>query len=176
MKQIEIIQLDEPGALNYLLNFFPLDSSDDLSNKTYTQNGIQTHNILGNIDEGLIRHLSVRYFIPAINKLTSEYIDYIDIRILYSHLIEYKQEGSQMLHCHVDREDFGFILYLNDCPDGGTLFYSNHPQESPLNILPKQGKLVIFPSYLYHEGLLTNSNKKVLVGGIGLKNRNWNIN
>jgi hypothetical protein len=131
--------------------------------------------MLGKIDESLMRHLSIRYLTPAINKLISEYIDYTDIRFLYSHLIEYMQEGKQELHCHVDKEDFGFILYLNDCPDGGTVFYSNHPHESPLEILPKQGKLVIFPSYLYHEGLETNNNKKVLVGAIGLKNRYWKI-
>jgi hypothetical protein len=175
MEQIEIIQLNEPEALNYLLDFFPLDSSYDLSNKTYTQNGIQTYNMLEKIDKSLILHLSTLYIAPALNKLVSKYISYTNFSILYLHLIEYNQEGSQNLHNHFNREDFGFILYLNDCPDGSTIFYSNHPHESPLNVFPKKGKLVIFPSYLYHEGLETNNNKKVLVGAIGLNNRNWNI-
>ena len=175
MKQIKILQLNEPEALNYLLNFFPLDPSNDVSNETCTRKGIQTLNILEKIDKSLIQHLSNYYLYPNVNKLSPEFVSHDGIILLYTHLIEYKENGSQILHTHIYDEDFGFILYLNDCPDGSTFFYPNNPQESPLNVVPKQGKLIIFPSYLYHEGLETNSNKKVLVGGIGLKNRNWKI-
>ena len=176
MDKVTVIRLNEPKILDYLLGFFPLDPSDDLSHQTYTQNGIQTHNMLKKIDESLMWHLASNYFIPTINKFISSNLSYDNINILYLHMIEYRGNGSQDLHCHVDVEDFGFIIYLNDCPDGGTLFYSNNPHELPFNVLPQKGKLVIFPSYLYHEGLETNSNKKVLVGGISLRNRNWNIN
>jgi hypothetical protein len=171
MKQIEIIQLDEPEALNYLLGFYPL--GEDVSQQTSTYNGKQTSNMVSKVEPSLLSHLLHRYFIPAHRKIKPSRYSVTELEIDWLHFIEYFGGGEQMGHTHVNNEDYSFILYLNDCSDGATIFYGPDPSISPLEVLPKKGKLVIFPSYIYHKAKVTNSNKKILVGSLLEIGKKW---
>ena len=171
MKQIEVIQLNEPELIDYLLGFYPL--SEDISQQTSTYNGRQTPNMVGKIEPSLLSHLLHRYFIPAHHKIKSSRYSVTDIDIDWLHFIEYFGDGEQKGHTHVDNEDYSFILYLNGCNDGSTIFYNPDPNLPRIVISPKIGQLVIFPSDIYHKAQSTNQNKKVVVGSLLEIGKKW---
>jgi hypothetical protein len=165
---LQIIEVKiKDSILEYFLNF-PKPSPSNLI--TGTKNGNQTPNIVSLIDPNLILHLKTNYLIPSINKIKGNY-NYTDIDIDWVHHITYNLQGKQLVHNHEEFEDFSFILYLNDCPDGHTIFYT-FPK--PTILTPSKGKLVIFKSHLYHEATQSINLKQVIVGAIQLQEKKWN--
>ena len=158
----------ENSILDYFLNL-QIPTSFAFPDNPCTKNGEQTLNIIELIDSNLILHLKKNYLIPSINKIKGNY-DFKNIDVDWVHHIVYNSQGKQLVHNHEYYEDFGFILYLNDCPDGQTIFYT-FPK--PTISTPSKGKLVIFKSYLHHEALKTINSKQVIVGSIQLQGREW---
>lgn len=158
----------ENSILNYFINLQkPL--SPGFSDHPRTKKGNQTNNLVKLIDSNLILHLKKNYFIPSINKIKGNY-NFENINIDWIHHIFYNSQGEQLVHNHEYYEDFSFILYLNNCPDGQTIF---HTFPKPTILTPSKGKLVIFKSHLYHEAVETISSKQVIVGSIQLQGKEW---
>ena len=165
MKNIITLKVED-SVVDYFLNLPNLPNTEE---KTSTVNGHQTPNIISVIDSQLISYLKMQYIIPSVKQMMGNYnID--SLRIDHIHHIKYNKQGTQDIHSHELHEDYSFILYLNDCNDGHTIFY-NYPK--PHILTPKRGEMTIFKSYLYHEGLETNSFKQVIVGGIKEMGKEW---
>jgi len=158
----------EDDIVNYFLNL-NITSEEDVSKETATIKGYQTSNIIHLIDPQLISFLKTKYFSPAINNMKGDYI-IKDLEIDHIHYIKYDTQGKQKEHNHEFWEDYSFILYLNNCNDGHTLFYDI---PKPHVTTPKKGEIVLFKSYLYHEGLESNSSKEIIVGSIREIGKKW---
>jgi len=119
----------------------------DASEKTCTQHGFQTPNIVNLFDEKLLQKI-----LPIKNYYKE---------IFHIHYISYLSGGYQDEHDHKATEKYSFILYLNDS-DGKTYF------KKPINkkVTPKKGKLVFFNSSIPHGGEKSFKNKQVLVGAV----------
>ena len=120
---------------------------EDVSEKTCTQHGFQTPNIVSLFNEELLQKI-----LPIKNYYKE---------IFHIHYINYLSGGYQREHHHKTTEKYSFILYLNDS-DGKTFF------KEPINkkITPKKGKLIFFNSSIFHGGEKSFKNKKVLVGAV----------
>ena len=83
------------------------------------------------------------------------------MKIYHIHYIKYNEGGYQKEHNHAHNEKYSFILYLNNS-SGDTVF------KEPINkrITPELGKLIFFKANVFHRGEITNSTKKILVGGV----------
>ena len=167
MKSLIEIKVED-SILDYFLNL-PKPSPSKVSSGT--KNGDQTSNIIEIVDPNLILHLKENYLIPSINKIKGNY-NFKDINLEWIHHIHYKSQGEQSVHNHEDFEDFSFILYLNNCSDGHTIFYT-FPK--PTIITPFKGKLILFKSHLYHEAVKTTNSKQVIVGSVQLQEKTWNL-
>jgi len=158
----------EDNIINYFLTL-NVTSEKDISKDTATIRGYQTSNIIHLIDSQIIASLKSKYFFPAINYMKGNYV-IKDLEIDHIHYIKYDAQGKQEGHTHEFWEDYSFILYLNNCNDGHTLLY-DYPK--PHVTTPKKGEMVLFKSYLYHEGLETNSSKQIIVGSIREVGKKW---
>jgi len=127
------------------LNFFK-NANLVCKDKTCTENGFQTENILNFTNSRELADELMR----TINK---------NDNLFHIHLIEYFLDGHQNSHNHETTEDFSFILYLNDA-DGNTVF------EKYGEIKPEKGKLIYFQSDIWHYGRPSTMNKKVAVGAL----------
>ena len=128
-------------------------------NDTTTVNGFQTGNIL-QLDENDV--------IQKLNFLKQKIENKCKCKFIYhwAHLIEYENDGHQELHSHDQNEDFSLIIYLNSCSDGVTEFLLNEKRKSYVRYPPEKGRCIMFLSSIYHRGLPTTQNKKVLVLGL----------
>ena len=89
----------------------------------------------------------------------------------WAHLIQYENDGHQELHNHDQNEDFSLIIYLNSCSDGVTEFLLNEKRKSYVRYPPEKGRCIMFLSSIYHRGLPTTQNKKVLVLGLNFNKK-----
>ncbi len=126
---------------------------------TQTVNGFQTNNILA---------LNENDVIMKLNLLKEKIEKKCKCKFIYhwAHLIEYENDGHQELHNHDQNEDFSLIIYLNSCSDGVTEFLLNDKRKSYVRYPPEKGRCIMFLSSIYHRGLPTTQNKKVLVLGL----------
>lgn len=144
------IHLETIDYLNNLLSFSMKNlPAYNLKNPTCTKNGYQTDNIIIYLNDSYKKEILKKHF---------------DIKDLFHlHLIHYHSNGNQIKHNHRNSEKYSFIVYLNDA-DGDTVFYLKNNKE--YRITPKKGKIVYFPGYLDHEGLLSTKNKRIAVGAL----------
>jgi len=156
--------------VNYFIDFLDNYSNDDFidTSNVCTLNGNQTPNVLSQIDPNIVAQIKTNYLLPSINIIKGWY-KLEDIEIDSIHLIEYLNQGKQTIHNHENWEDYSWIIYLNDS-DGDTIFYT-FPKH--IQISPKKGKIVIWKSYIDHEGLESLKNKKVVVGSIKEIGKKW---
>ena len=128
-------------------------------NDTTTVNGFQTGNIL-QLDENDV--------IQKLNFLKQKIENKCKCKFIYhwAHLIQYENDGHQELHNHDQNEDFSLIIYLNSCSDGVTELLLNEKRKSYVRYPPEKGRCIMFLSSIYHRGLPTTQNKKVLVLGL----------
>ena len=133
-------------------------------NDTTTVNGIQTGNIL-QLDENDV--------IQKLNFLKQKIENKCKCKFIYhwAHLIQYENDGHQELHNHDQNEDFSLIIYLNSCSDGVTEFLLNEKRKSYVRYPPEKGRCIMFLSSIYHRGLPTTQNKKVLVLGLNFNKK-----
>ena len=157
----------ENDIVEYFSNF---KTPPPISNNSInTFKGNQTPNIVKDIDPHVLNNLKFNYILPFIKELQGSY-DITDLKIYHLHHIKYNSQGKQKIHDHSYHEDYSFIIYLNNCTDGQTIFYT-YPK--PLTIFPKKGNMVLFKANIPHEGLETNSFKQVIVGGIREIGKTW---
>ena len=133
-------------------------------NDTTTVNGFQTGNIL-QLDENDV--------IQKLNFLKQKIENKCKCKFIYhwAHLIQYENDGHQELHNHDQNEDFSLIIYLNSCSDGVTEFLLNEKRKSYVRYPPEKGRCIMFLSSIYHRGLPTTQNKKVLVLGLNFNKK-----
>jgi len=100
-------------------------------------------------------------------KLSVEYYHNARLEYKFVHFFDYGHfEGSAMdWHDHVNAEDYVFIIYLNDCTDGETIFDKNEL----VKLIPSKGLTVYFDSKVPHCAAYSK-NKKILVGGLKIIN------
>jgi hypothetical protein len=119
-------------------------------------NGVKdTCTILGFQSENILKHSKYSHFKDTIEKILKK-----KYNVFHIHLIDYEKNGYQLEHDHKQTEDCSFILYLNDCDTGHTVF------EKSLRIKPEKNKLIVFKSDLKHYGETCLSNKKIAVGAM----------
>ena len=137
-------------TVDKILDCIKNNNFEDISFRTMTEKGFQTGNIINYFSKELLKEI-----LP---------FNGFDERCFHLHYIEYSDGGRQVNHNHIDTEEYSFIVYLNDS-DGGTYF------QEPINtkVVPEKGKVIIFKSSVYHGGLPSFKNKKVLVGSIDKK-------
>jgi|TARA_R100001086_G_C11716993_1_gene225817 hypothetical protein len=128
--------------LNIIKKYKGLDCSD----KTCTNNGFQTENIIE------LFNLNILKKIVPVNNLHE--------KIFHLHYIKYGKGGWQKEHFH-EPDDLSFILYLNNS-DGDTVL------KYPVNkrFTPKKGKIIVFSGKISHYAEPSFKGKKVLVGAI----------
>ena len=119
----------------------------DVSFGTATKNGFQTPNILSYNKYKKLKNVMQ-------NIMPKKY------DLFHIHLIEYFKNGYQKGHNHKNTEKYSFILYLNDCDTGHTVFNND------IKIKPEKNKLVLFDSDIWHYGEVCLTNKQVAVGAM----------
>ena len=129
--------------------------------KSCTFKGIQSSNLLEFDDESLYNNL---------NSIKTKFENLFEVGFEYHwvHLIEYEPGGYQKIHSHDHNEDFSFVLYLNDCVDGHTVFMLNEKRNIAAEVKPTFGKSVIFLSSIKHFAKTCTETKRVLVCGLKL--------
>lgn len=85
------------------------------------------------------------------------------LKYFYLHMIDYENGGEMASHTHDHNEDYSFILYLNSCDDGDTVF----DIDSEVKVKPVKNKLALFSSDISHSSIFSNK-KRILVGGLKL--------
>ena len=60
-------------------------------------------------------------------------------------------------------EDYSFVLYLQDSENGHTCFEIDN---KIVKVKPEKGKLVFFPSDIWHWGEKSSGKKKIAVGAL----------
>jgi|TARA_E500000318_G_C3563138_1_gene214450 hypothetical protein len=95
-----------------------------------------------------------------------ETIPYKDCILHHVHLIHFYESGYEKAHDHQATEDFSFILYLSDSEDGYTCFKL---KEQIFKVKPEKGKIIFFPSNIWHWGDPSSGNKKIAVGALNKK-------
>ena len=116
-----------------------------------SENAYQTPNIL---DFNVFRD-AAQLLIP--------YIPYdLKLELFHIHLISYYNQGHQRAHDHIATEDFSFILYLSDSQDGHTCFF----KENTIKIKPERGKIIFFPSNIWHWAEANSGDKNLAVGAL----------
>ena len=146
---LEEFQISDEIVDNLLITLEAFKEKNISVSDTYTKNGFQTTNIL---DYKAPKELS-KLIMKEINK---------ELNLFHIHLIEYFNQGEQLVHNHEATEDYSFILYLNDS-DGNTVF------ENIGEITPKRGKLIFFKSNIKHFGKPSFRNKKIAVGALKIR-------
>ena len=149
------------------LKIYPAETS--FSNQV----GYQGDNLL-DLDNPDVTEIAVilRFHLSKFFMLSQECLDFV-----FLHFIDYDKGGYMKEHDHKDKEDLTFLLYLNDCPDGDTVFYLNSAddrsrQRSKIAVKPKKGRLAVFSSMVPHEGTITHNNKKIFAGGLSYNSIN----
>ena len=140
------IQKDITEEFIKILNEFKILKLDT-SLGTCTKNGFQTSNILEYPKYKNLKNVMQ-------NILPKKY------DLFHIHLIDYEPGGYQLEHNHTQTEKYSFILYLNNCDTGCTVFENN------LKIKPETNKLIVFDADKWHHAEINLSSKKVAVGAM----------
>jgi len=140
------IQKDITEEFIKILNEFKILKLDT-SFGTCTKNGFQTSNILEYPKYKNLKNVMQ-------NILPKKY------DLFHIHLIEYFINGYQEGHNHIKTEKYSFILYLNDCNTGHTVFNNN------IKVKPEKNKLILFDSDIWHYSEVCLTNKQVAVGAM----------
>lgn len=90
-------------------------------------------------------------------------IPYEDCILHHVHLIHFYESGYEKAHDHQATEDFSFILYLSNSEDGNTCFQL---EKETYKVKPEKGKIIFFPSNIWHWGEPSSGNKKIAVGAL----------
>jgi len=140
-------------------------------NETTSRNVLfQTGNVIYKFDQNFINSLKRECVLPFWESFQRAYV-VDDLDIDYIHLIKYSKGGKQLPHEHFAKEDYSFIIYLDNDENGGTLFYT---WEGTFTIPSERGRIIIFPSNMVHESLPA-TNKRVLVGALREIGKKWVI-
>tara|TARA_E500000305_G_C3850758_1_gene156022 strand:- start:4 stop:501 length:498 start_codon:yes stop_codon:yes gene_type:complete len=83
--------------------------------------------------------------------------------LFHIHLLHFFNKGFEKPHDHQKTEDYSFIAYLQDSEDGNTCFQMD---DEVIKIKPEKGKIVFFPSSIWHWGEPSSGNKKLAVGAL----------
>jgi hypothetical protein len=168
---LQIYQLEDLSICDRLierLNHIRKNKLSENNNNTcFKSQGYQSGNLLELEDPDLLEFSSLMRFHLARNfGIDQEGLDFV-----FLHFLDYGQQGRMDEHDHKDKEDLTFLLYLNDCTDGDTVFYLNFANErsrqrSQIAVNPKKGRLAVFSSVIPHEGTITHNNKKIFAGGL----------
>jgi hypothetical protein len=132
------------------------------ANKVVTENGDHTDNLL-DYDDDLVN------FLESIKQDFEKKFEQ-KFELFWSHIIHYYPGGYQKFHKHDHNEDFGFLIYLNDCDGGETVFTLNEKRKTIKSIKPRKGNGIFFLASLGHYGDVCKTEKKVLFCGLKLKN------
>lgn len=146
-------------------------SKEDLidPSKTAGENVLfQTRNVVHKFDESFFEFM-YHNVLPRFWGSFKRYYNVDDLYIDYIHLIKYSKGGRQKPHSHFFREDWSFIIYLEDDEKGGTVFYTDEGEKIGESI---KGNILIWPSNIIHSSL-PSINKRVVVGSIIEKNKVW---
>jgi len=133
----------------------------------FKSQGYQSDNLLIIEDSDIMEFaMMIRYHLAKSFGLDQE-----DLCFAFLHFLDYGEQGFMEEHDHKDKEDLTFLLYLNDCDDGATVFYLNHANESSRNrseikIFPKKGKIAVFNATIPHRSEITTNSKKIFAGGL----------
>jgi hypothetical protein len=117
-------------------------------------NGYHTGNIL-----------KFNFTVKMVNEILDK-IPYGDTVLHHVHLIHFYESGYEKAHDHKQTEDFSFILYLSNSEDGHTCFKL---KEELYKVKPEKGKIIFFPSDIWHWGEPSSGNKKIAVGALSRK-------
>lgn len=148
---IETSNLDEKIIKDFIDVLSQLKKeSDGISKDTCTYLGFQSENILS--------YPQFYYFKDIMENILNKKYE-----VFHIHLIDYEEGGYQEEHDHKRTETHSFILYLNDCDTGYTVF------EKSVRIKPEKNKLVVFGSDLKHSGEICLTNKKIAVGAMNIR-------
>ena len=132
------------------------ETYNNVSDKTCTENGFQTPNIVNEIPKEIRKEIVdlCREYIEALGEECGHIIlDHI-------HFIDYDHGGYQSPHDHKKTEHYSCILYMNDS-DGKTCFDT---VDGVFSVAPEENKIVFFKSDILHWAEKSFKNKKVLVG------------
>ena len=128
----------------------------------------QTKNVVDKFDESFFEFM-YHNVLPRFWNSFNKYYNVDDLYIDYIHLIKYSKGGRQKPHSHFFREDWSFIIYLEDDEEGGTVFYTYEGEKVSKSV---KGDILIWPSNIVHSSL-PSINKRVVVGSIIEKNKIW---
>lgn len=168
---LQIYQLSDLAICDNLiskLNDIRDSNACENFNKTcFKSNGYQSGNLINLHDIDLLEiSMLIRFHLARNFKILQE-----EIEVIFLHFLDYNTHGRMEEHNHSENEDFTFLLYLNDCDDGDTVFYLNHTNDnarmrSKIKVKPRKGRLVVFNSSVPHFGSFTKSNKMIFAGGL----------
>ena len=85
------------------------------------------------------------------------------------HIIKYNRGGFQKIHTHHHLEDHSFIICLNDST-GKTRLYAN---KDPVDVDSKRNKIYAFTSAFFHEGLICDDERRIVVGSVRFSDKVW---
>lgn len=112
----------------------------------------------------------------ALRELYSEHlgIEKDKFEFTWACMLDYGSGATMGLHKHMHNEDFGIVIYLNDCDDGQTDFFlndynMNSLMRTKISITPQKGFAACFSSMVFHEGSFSTQNKKMFVSGMKFK-------
>ena len=174
---LQIYQLEDLSICDRLIDKLGYIRENQLSvnnnNTCFKSQGYQSSNLLDLGDPDLLEFSALMRFHLARNfGIAQENFEFV-----FLHFLDYDKQGLMEEHDHKDKEDLTFLLYLNDCPDGDTVFYLNSAndrsrQRSQIAVKPKKGRLAVFSSVVPHEGTITHNNKKIFAGGLSYNSIN----
>jgi hypothetical protein len=141
---------------------------DIVASDICTVNGIQSRNVANRITKPIGNEIA---------KFLNDYVDFYYRNSLqhytydidHIHIIKYNSGGFQKIHTHHYFEDHSFIICLNNS-DGKTRFYAN---KDPVDIESKRNKIYAFTSAFFHEGLICNDERRIVVGSIRFGDKVW---
>lgn len=168
---LQIFNLLDPSVCDMLserLEYIKNNNlSENINNTCFKSDGYQSGNLLDVPDYQLLE-FSLRLKFSLSEKF---HCHQSDLDFVFLHFLDYGKIGHMEEHDHKDKEDLTFLLYLNDCSDGGTEFYLNNAnadskKRSTFTVIPKKGKMAVFSSLISHRGLESLQGKKILAGGL----------
>lgn len=140
--------------MNYVLDYLQSNNIGVEYNSTYTVDSFQTEVLI---------HQSEEFDEVLDNVLKS--ISFDDkFETTNFHMIHYTSGGYQQKHIH-EESNYSYILYLNDCNSGETIFYFD---DGNVRVKPQKGKLILFPADSLHEAEVVKDGdiKRVAVGSL----------
>ena len=139
-------------TLNFFEDMMP-EINTAVSPNVCSENAYHTGNILS--------HDNCTHFKNKLKKYIKHQGKNLDL--FHIHLIHFYDLGYERAHDHKKTEDYSFVLYLQDSEDGHTCFEIDN---KVVKVKPEKGKLVFFPSDIWHWGEQSSGKKKIAVGAL----------